>query len=83
MGTSNNALEIQIWTTLFALLLLKWLHHLFLAAWSLSNLAAMLRLNFFTCKEPRAWLQHPYHTPPHARTDPVTAFDLTWTGTRQ
>lgn len=64
VGTSSNALEIQIWTALIALLLLKWLHHLSLAAWSLSNLAAMLRLNLFTYRELRAWLQHPYHTPP-------------------
>ncbi|CAO0823516.1 transposase [Desulfarculales bacterium] len=32
VGTSSNALEIQIWTALIALLLLKWLHHLSLAA---------------------------------------------------
>ena len=64
VGTSSNALEIQIWTALIALLLLKWLHHLSLAAWSLSNLAAMLRLNLFTYRELPAWLQHPYHTPP-------------------
>ncbi|CAO0822082.1 hypothetical protein DFAR_2800043 [Desulfarculales bacterium] len=37
-----------MWAALIALLLLKWLHHLSLAAWSLSNLAAMLRLNLFT-----------------------------------
>ncbi|CAO0824862.1 hypothetical protein DFAR_950036 [Desulfarculales bacterium] len=49
---------------MIALLLLKWLHHLSLAAWSLSNLAAMLRLNLFTYRELRAGLQHPYHTPP-------------------
>ncbi|CAO0819820.1 hypothetical protein DFAR_1110090 [Desulfarculales bacterium] len=33
---------------MIALLLLKWLSHLSLAVWSLSNLAAMLRLNLFT-----------------------------------
>ncbi|CAO0824459.1 hypothetical protein DFAR_650007 [Desulfarculales bacterium] len=64
MSTSSNALEIQIWAALIALLLLKWLRHLFPAAWSLSNLAAMLCLNFFTYRELCAWLQHPYHTPP-------------------
>ncbi|CAO0822955.1 hypothetical protein DFAR_850019 [Desulfarculales bacterium] len=54
MGTSSNALEIQSWTVLIALLLLKWLHHLSLAAWSLSNLAAMLRLHLFTDRGLRA-----------------------------
>jgi IS4 transposase len=48
VGTSENALRIQIWTALIALLLLKWLHHLSKANWSLSNLASMLRLNLFT-----------------------------------
>ena len=28
VGTSENALRIQIWTALIAILLLKWLHHL-------------------------------------------------------
>ncbi|CAO0820284.1 transposase [Desulfarculales bacterium] len=50
VGTSSNALEIQIWTALIALLLLRWRHHLSLASWSLSNMAAMLRLNLFTYK---------------------------------
>ncbi|CAO0823341.1 hypothetical protein DFAR_3660007 [Desulfarculales bacterium] len=51
-------------TALLVLLLLKWLHHLSLAAWSRSNLTAMLRLNLFTYRELCVWLQHPYHTPP-------------------
>jgi len=46
VGTSENALRIQIWTALIALLLLKWLHHLSRAGWSLSNLASLLRLTF-------------------------------------
>ena len=45
VGTGENALRIQIWTALIAILLLKWLHHLSKAKWSLSNLASMLRLN--------------------------------------
>ncbi|CAO0821010.1 hypothetical protein DFAR_2060012 [Desulfarculales bacterium] len=39
---------------MIALPLLKWLYHLSLAAWSLSNLAAMRRLNFFAYRELRA-----------------------------
>lgn len=64
VGTSQNALRIQIWTALIALLLLKWLHHLSKAAWSLSNLATMLRLNLFTYRNLRDWLDDPYQTPP-------------------
>jgi hypothetical protein len=44
VGTSENALRIQIWTALIAILLLKWLHHLSKARWSLSNLASMAAL---------------------------------------
>jgi hypothetical protein len=37
VGTSENALRIRISTALIAILLLKWLHHLSKARWSLSN----------------------------------------------
>src|SRR5512144_220211 len=64
VGTSENALRIQIWTALIAILLLKWLHHLSKAKWSLSNLACMLRLNLFTYRDLRNWLDDPLETPP-------------------
>ena len=64
VGTSENALRIQIWTALIAILLLKWMHHLSKAKWSLSNLASMLRLNLFTCRDLNAWLDNPFGTPP-------------------
>ena len=64
VGTSENALRIQIWTALIALLLLKWLHHLSKANWSLSNLASMLRLNLFTYRDLTKWLADPMETPP-------------------
>jgi len=64
VGTSENALRIQIWTALIALLLLKWLHHLSKANWSLSNLASMLRLNLFTYRDLTQWLHDPMETPP-------------------
>ena len=64
VGTTENALHIQIWTALIALLLLKWLHHLSQANWSLSNLASMLRLNLFTYRDLRDWLHNPFGTPP-------------------
>ena len=64
VGTSENALRIQIWTALLAMLLIKWLHHLSQAHWSLSNLATMLRLNLFTYRDLRDWLKDPFGTPP-------------------
>ena len=64
VGTTENALRIQIWTALLALLLLKWLHYLSKAGWSLSNLASILRLNLFTYRDLRDWLDDPFNTPP-------------------
>lgn len=64
VGTSENAIRIQIWTALIAMLLLKWLHHLSQAQWSLSNLASMLRLNLFTYRDLLKWLHNPFGTPP-------------------
>ena len=63
-SSSRNALLIQIWTALIAMLLLKWLHHLSKAKWSFSNLASMLRLNLFTYRDLRRWLENPFGTPP-------------------
>lgn len=64
VGTSENAIRIQIWTALIALLLLKWLHHISEAKWSLSNLAALLRMNLFTYRDLHEWLNNPFNTPP-------------------
>jgi len=76
VGTSENALRIQIWTALIALLLLKWLHHLSQAKWSLSNLASMLRLNLFTYRDLRQWLENPFGTPPLVPQTEQLALDL-------
>ncbi len=64
VGVTENALRIQIWTALIAMLLLKWLHHLSKAAWSLSILASMLRMNLFTYRDLMDWLNDPMNTPP-------------------
>lgn len=66
VGTSENALRIQIWTALTTLLLFKFLHYLSKAKWSLSNLATMLRLNLFTYRDLTEWLHNPFGVPPIA-----------------
>ena len=48
VGTSANALKIQIWTALIAMMLLKILRFKSKYDWSLSNLIAVLRLNLFS-----------------------------------
>lgn len=64
IGTSENALRIQIWTALITLLLLKYMHHLSKFGWSMSNLATMLRLNLFTYRDLMEWLHDPFGQPP-------------------
>ena len=66
VGTSANALHIQIWTALIAMLLLRYLQLRARFAWSLSNLVALLRMNLFTYRDLWAWLHAPYTTPPVA-----------------
>jgi Transposase DDE domain len=43
VGTSANAVRIQIWTALIAILLLKILQFKSTSGWALSNLGALLR----------------------------------------
>lgn len=64
VGTSANALKIQIWTALIALLLLKYLQLRATYGWSLSNLVALLRQQLFTYRELFAWLNQPFEPPP-------------------
>jgi hypothetical protein len=64
VGTSANAVKIQIWTALIAMLLLKYLKLKSTFPWSLSNLAALLRMNLFTYRDLWQWINKPYDTPP-------------------
>jgi len=64
LGTSRNALEVQLWTALIAMLLVKYLQWRSRRGWSLSNLVALLRLNLFQHKDLWAWLDDPLGTPP-------------------
>ena len=56
VGTSENAGQVQIWITLLAMFLLKFLRLTSTWAWSLSNLAAFLRFNLLTYRDLWAWL---------------------------
>jgi len=63
VGTSENAVKVQIWTALIAMLLLKFLQMKATWKWSLTNLAAMLRFNLLTYRDLWAWLNAPFQTP--------------------
>jgi IS4 transposase len=64
VGTSPNAVKIQIWTALIAMLILKFLQLRSKFHWSLSNLVALLRMNLFTHRDLWAWLNKPFDIPP-------------------
>jgi hypothetical protein len=64
VGTTPNALMIQIWTALIVILVLKYLKFRSTFGWSLSNLVAMLRYNLFTYRDLWAWIDNPYEVPP-------------------
>jgi IS4 transposase len=64
VGTSENALYIQLWTALIAMLLIKFMQFKAAIKWSLSNLVAFLRWNLFTYRNLWDWLDRPEDTPP-------------------
>jgi hypothetical protein len=77
VGTSENALHIQIWTALIAILMLRFLQLSSGWGWSLSNLVAIIRHNLFTYRDLHSWLNDPF-TPPDV--GPVSQLALpSWT----
>jgi len=64
VGTSANAVKIQIWTALIAMLILRFLQLKSRYSWSLSNLIALLRFNLFTHRDLWSWLNNPFDTLP-------------------
>lgn len=64
VGTSENALYIQIWTALVAMLIIKYIQFRSKFGWSLSNLVALLRWNLFTYRDLWEWADKPYDVLP-------------------
>jgi hypothetical protein len=64
VGTSANAVKIQIWTALIAMLVLRFLQLRSKFNWSLSNLVALLRMNLFTHRDLWDWINKPFEIPP-------------------
>jgi len=63
IGTSDNAVEIQIWTAMITMLILKYLKSISKHSWCLSNLIAFLRLNLFVKIGLEYWLDTPFKPP--------------------
>jgi len=64
IGTSENAVMIQIWTALITILVLKMLRQIAKYGWQLSNLVAFIRLNLFVKIDLQKWLDQPFEDPP-------------------
>ncbi len=67
IGTSQNAVMIQIWTALITILILKALKAMAKFNWHLSNLVAFIRLNLFVKINLQQWIDKPfeeYNDPP-------------------
>ncbi len=63
IGTSPNAVMIQIWTALITILVLKYLKAIAKYSWHLSNLVAFIRINIFVKIELQKWLDKPFIEP--------------------
>lgn len=61
IGTSPNAVKIQLWTALITILILKYLKFKSKLGWALSNMIALLRLNLFVYTDLFTWLDDPYN----------------------
>jgi len=76
VGTSANAVKIQIWTALIAILVLRYLQLRSNFGWSLSNLVALLRMNLFTHRDLWAWLDKPFDVLPESVVQEKLQFDF-------
>lgn len=77
VGTTANAVRIQIWTALIAMLVLRWLKLKAQYGWSLSNLLALLRQQLFVYRDLYQWLDRPFESPPAlAEREAQLALDL-------
>ncbi|MCO6486287.1 MAG: transposase [Saprospiraceae bacterium] len=69
VGTNYNAVLIQVWTAMIAILLLKYLINRAKYSWNLSNLVTMIRVYFFSKLDMREFLDRPFRSdkpPPEA-----------------
>jgi len=60
IGTTENAVMIQIWTALITILILKALKAMAKYGWYLSNLVGFIRLHLFVKINLQQWLDHPF-----------------------
>jgi Transposase DDE domain/Domain of unknown function (DUF4372) len=82
VGISSNAVWIQIWTALIAMLLIKFLQLKAQFGWSFSNLVYFLRMNLLVYRDLWEWLNKPFSPPEEivAKIDSAqpTQLDMAW-----
>ena len=61
VGTSENAVRIQLWTAMITILLVKHLKNRAKYDWNLSNLVNFIRVTLFTKTDLYGWLDRPIH----------------------
>ena len=66
IGINENAMWVQIWTAMIAMLLLKVLKQRAKYGWHLSNLVTFLRINLFVKIGLQRWLDEPFYQPEDA-----------------
>lgn len=73
VGTSENAVLIQIWTALISILILKYLKAKAKYDWCLSNLVGLIRMTLFAKIDLQKWLDNPVEPQdPVPKTDQMT-----------
>jgi hypothetical protein len=76
VGTTANAVQVQIWTALIAMLVFKYLQLRSQFGWSLSNLVALLRQQLFVYRDLWNWINSPFQPPETAARSEQLALEL-------
>ena len=74
VGTSENAVQIQIWTALITILLLTFLKLKATYNWNMSNLVTFIRLNLFVKIDLWKWINEPFVRPTNILSDQLDLF---------
>jgi Transposase DDE domain/Domain of unknown function (DUF4372) len=80
IGTTENAVQTQIWTALIAMLLMKYLQLKSTFPWSFSNLVALIRQQLFVYRDLFKWLDDPFQAPPALEGIHDTQMELAFGG---
>ncbi|MBN1185366.1 MAG: IS4 family transposase [Bacteroidales bacterium] len=74
VGTSENAVQIQIWTALITILILTFLKIKAKYQWHMSNLITFIRLNLFVKIDLWEWINQPFIRPKEPNSDQLSLF---------